>query len=98
MEKLYVLKGLRKCKKCGEYKGSIREKDLPKGHSWFKSRDPERQIKILCICDGVNCKICGKKKIHRPCSSYYDKKNNCLWYVPGFIVWALICNECWQKT
>jgi hypothetical protein len=94
MKKYPVLKGLQKCKKCGEYKGHVKEKNLPKGHRWFRKGDPERSIKVYCICDGIKCKVCGKKKVHRPCGSYYNKKDGCLWYVPGFIVLSPICNSC----
>lgn len=89
--------GLRKCKRCGGYKGFVKEKDLPPGHSWFKRGQPERKIRVRCLCEGVRCKVCGEKNIHAPCSSFYDVKTKSLWYVPGFIVWSLICKGCIKK-
>ena len=97
MRKLKIPKGLSKCKKCGEYAGFIKEKDLPPGHKWFKTKNPERLIKIICICEGMHCKICKKKKIHRVCSNFYDEKTKSIWHVPGFIVWSLICDTCRDK-
>ena len=89
-----IPKGLERCDVCGECKGAVKEKDLPKGHRWFKTGDPERLTQVLCICEGTRCKVCGRRAIHRPCSVLYDEGNGKFWYVPGFIVWALVCDRC----
>jgi len=93
-KKVVIPKGLHRCKKCGEYKGVIKVKDLPRGHSWFKTYYSRRLIDVMCICDGIKCEVCKKKINHRPCSAYFDENTGSLWYVPVFVGWNLVCGEC----
>jgi len=97
MRKIPVPSGLRRCAKCGEYKGLVKHEDLPAGHDWFKMMCPDRPVEVLCICEGMHCGICGKKNIHKVCSNYYDEENGCLWHVPVFIGWSLTCYECMER-
>ena len=97
MKKHLVPKGLRRCSRCGEYRGYVEPEDLPAGHDWFKTMCAGRPVEVLCICEGKRCRVCGKKKIHRICSNYYDEKDGCLWHVPGFIAWSLTCSDCLKK-
>ena len=97
MKKAKVLPGLKRCSKCGEYKGVVKEKDLPRENHWFKTGHPNRGIEVTCICEGMKCRTCGKVYVHRVCSYYYDEKTRSLWHVPGFIVWHQICAECDDK-
>jgi len=49
-----------------------------------------------CLCDGLVCGACGKGRIHRPISNYYDEESGHLIHVPYFRASAP-CPECGVK-
>lgn len=94
-----VPNGLYKCEKCGEYKGSVKHKDLNWDGSVFDTAEVEESQKILtvsCLCDGILCPKCQKNKIHRPVSNSYDLETNTIEHWPWFTGMAG-CEECRKK-
>ena len=90
-----VPKGLHKCEKCGEYKGTVMEKDLNWNDSFNKaeSEKSEEYLTVSCLCDGTLCRKCKKNKIHRPISNSYDAGTNKIWHHPYFSGMKS-CGEC----
>jgi len=50
---------------------------------------------VLCLCDGLRCKRCGKRNIWRPISDYYDEKKGGFWHVLHFAErsWCYACED-----
>jgi hypothetical protein len=94
-----IPEGLSKCKKCGEYKGEVKEKDLNWGDSFKKveAEKSEEYLTVSCLCDGILCQICKKNKIHRPISNSYDEKDNHILHHPYF-TGMMGCGECREKN
>ena len=63
-----IPRGLVRCEVCHEYRGAVRNDDLPTA-----SQREEAVVAVLCICDGIPCRKCGKDRIHRPISNYWDE-------------------------
>lgn len=83
------MKGLNKCKVCGEYKGKVKAKDL----HWNGPVDANEIISVSCLCDGIICPRCKKNKIHRPISNSYAEETNEVWHHPWFMGQAG-CDKC----
>ena len=95
MEKISVPKGLVKCKVCVEYKGSVKEKDLPTGQgpNWF-SGNPQRKIRVSCLCKGPLCRRCKATRVSRPISNSFNPKDGLIWHTPYFAAMFLVCDAC----
>ena len=93
-----VPKGLCKCEKCGEYRGSVMEKDLNWDGSFHKEakEESEEYLTVSCLCDGILCQKCKKNKIHRPISNSYNEKENDILHHPYF-TGMIGCSECKEK-
>jgi hypothetical protein len=39
----------------------------------------------LCLCNGLVCAACGRGRIHRPISAYYDEATREIIHVPHFM-------------
>ena len=57
------------------------------------TKDPEREVKVTCLCQGPLCKQCGVTRIHRPGSNSYSEKTRSVGH------WALLlgmfpCRQC----
>jgi hypothetical protein len=84
-----------KCRKCGEYNGAIKKKELyPKGS--FNEEEAEEYITVSCLCNGILCSRCKKNKINRPISNSYCPGSNTIEHWPWFTGWML-CRECMKK-
>ena len=84
--------GLSRCSVCNELKGELLlEEDT----------GPQR-APVRCLCDGLICGKCGRERIHRPTSNYYDEKLQHLWHVPYFTAMLRRCSRCgaqnWLET
>ena len=88
-QKFSIAEGLEKCQVCGEYKGSVKCKDLNWEGSGFREKNEkdETLIPIICRCDGVRCPDCGRFLMRRPISNYYVPEKNRSVHVPLFIAW-----------
>lgn len=73
-----IPEGLVKCDVCGEYKGRVTEDEN------------EGELLVQCICDGVECRNCGKK-IHKPISNYFDETISSVIHVPHS---KDLCSDC----
>lgn len=92
-----IPEGLVKCEKCGEYKGSVKEKDLgPPDYLGFETENGEGFLDVSCLCEGILCPKCKKNRIHRPISNSYDAETNNIVHYPYFIAMAG-CKECRGK-
>ena len=49
--------------------------------------------RILCLCNGLRCRRCGRLKMHRPTSSYYNERDGRLWHIPWFYA-PTLCGDC----
>ena len=74
-----IPRGLVRCAVCHEYRGAVRNDDLPPA-----SQREEAVVAVLCICDGIPCRKCGKERIHRPISNYWDEARGALIHCPWF--------------
>ena len=74
-----IPRGLVRCAVCHEYRGAVRNDDLPPA-----SQREEAVVAVLCICDGVPCQKCGKGRIHRPISNYWNEARGALIHCPWF--------------
>ncbi len=72
---------VRTCPRCGE----------PRGFSYL-SADPD-PTPVLCICDGIRCRHCGRGMVRRPISDRLDADTGELWHAPYFAA-QLPCDEC----
>ncbi len=70
-----VPEGLERCPTCNRYKGFVRE-EYSAGNIW--------NFEVSCLCEGIDCKECGKVKVPRPTSSYYNENDGTCWHVPHF--------------
>jgi len=96
--KALIPKGLYKCEKCGEYKGSVMEKDLNWNGSFHKAKaeNSEEYLTVSCLCDGILCHKCKKNKIHRPISNSYEVATNEIWH-HAYFTGMMGCDECREK-
>lgn len=84
--------GLIKCPTCEEYKGKVNARELNwENDSSYKSSD--QQIGISCLCQGILCPKCGKNRIHRPVSNFFNSKSNTVEHWPYF-TGMMGCREC----
>jgi len=81
--------GLARCPVCGELRGRALFPEPP-NHTTFSAATAS------CWCDGLVCGACGKDRIHRPISNYYDERSGHLIHVPYFRAMAS-CDECGKK-
>ena len=81
-------RGLVRCPVCNEYRGAVRNDDLPPA-----SQREEAVVAVLCICDGILCQKCGKGRIHRPISNYWDEARGALIHCPWFSA-QVPCGQC----
>ncbi len=79
MKKVEVPAGLKKCKKCGYYKGI--------------TQDHRGDRKVDCACHKQICKRCGEKVYEFPIgSTIFDEKRGLL-HVPVFCAWGHKCPD-----
>ena len=83
-----IPRGLVLCPVCHEYRGAVRNDDLP-----LSSQREEAVVAVLCICDGIPCQKCGKGRIHRPISNYWDEARGTLIHCAWFSA-QVLCNQC----
>ena len=80
-----------RCDVCGEYKGLIYSKEnRPELHK--RNSDENNPVIITCLCDGINCVHCGRKK-HRPISDYYDVETDTIIHA-AYFTFNTRCTEC----
>ena len=87
--------GYIRCDDCGEFNGTTAAKHLT-WHELDPKRDPEDPVSVSCLCKGILCRICGKKRLHRPTSTSYDKATNTI----GHWSWTtgmLGCRTCQRR-
>jgi hypothetical protein len=80
--------GLVRCTVCHEYRGAVRNDDLPPS-----MQRGECVVAVLCICDGILCRECGTRRIHRPISNYWDEARGTLIHCPWFSA-HVACKTC----
>jgi hypothetical protein len=85
-----VPNGLVKCSVCGDYNGTVRERDLNRERSPI---DPNSLIEVSCRWTWIVCTRCGIGKMRRPISNYYDEKDNRVWH-SSFITGWMGCESC----
>ena len=78
-EKVEVPAGLKKCKKCGCYKGITIDKHKP--------------VKVSCVCHNQKCDRCGEKVYKFPVpSTIFDEERGIL-YVSIVCAWGHTCPD-----
>jgi hypothetical protein len=83
-----IPRGLVRCEVCHEYRGAVRNDDLP-----IASQREEAVVAVLCICDGIPCRKCETGRIHRPISNYWSEAKGALIHCPWFSAQAP-CDQC----
>src|ERR1017187_8402298 len=68
-----VPEGLFSCPVCGEWRGVTAAKEIFSPDHFFEDEDPERALRISCICDGIPCPRCKTNRIYRPISHQWDE-------------------------
>jgi hypothetical protein len=72
----FDIERLTRCETCGELKGELLDSE---------DEDEDDPVWIMeCLCDGVVCTNCGKGRMHRPLSNFYDEEAGHPWHVPAF--------------
>jgi hypothetical protein len=100
----WVPEGLVKCPVCGEYEGLVKAGALYWGEPFYEdgvlydppNPEPEKVLKIKCLCDGMPCRACRKNRIHEWLSNTYDLETNSVihwFYFAGYP----LCEECRGK-
>lgn len=74
---------VRVCEVCGQYRGEM-----------FRPADGNT-LQITCLCDGRDCSICGKRRLHKRGSEIMDASGR-VWHVPGAYSTG-VCNKCAEK-
>ena len=83
-----IPRGLVRCEVCLEYRGAVRNDDLPTA-----SQREEAVVAVLCICDGIPCRKCETGRRHRPISNYWDEARGALIHCPWFSA-QVPCGQC----
>lgn len=92
----WVPAGLTRCRKCGEYRGRVRDRDL----NWTgtiseeSAKDSDLVLEVLCWCNNVPCPRCGKGQIRRPGSNYYCEAENRAIHVSIYAGSMGSCDKC----
>jgi DNA-binding response OmpR family regulator len=47
-----------------------------------------------CLCRGLICSECGRRRMRRPISDYYDPEDGRWWHVPYFAAITRKCPHC----
>lgn len=84
--------GFTRCEMCGEFNGTTKAKYLDWA-GFTNVPDPEDEVSVGCLCRGVQCRLCGQIRIHRPLSRSYLEPVNMIvcWSV---LTGLLPCAEC----
>ncbi len=69
-EPVKIAAGLKRCRKCREYKGTTSREEISNG-----SRFRDDPIEVLCLCDGAKCNRC-RELIFRPSANHYFPLEN----------------------
>ena len=78
-----------RCEECGEWTGIANRRLL----SSDQRTEHDSFTAVLCRCDGPLCRRCGRNRIHRPISNFFDGEDDSIWHVPYFAGLAP-CGEC----
>lgn len=74
--------GLTRCPDCHEFKGALIREGA--------------EVELLCICDGIKCRRCGRVAIRRPISDHFDEGGGRIWHTPYFTGW-FPCRDCREE-
>lgn len=77
--------GLSTCQGCGRVRG-VTKRPLGTG----EVGDAES----VCLCRGLACRRCGRRRMRRPISDYFDAEWGQWWHVPYFAMQAPMCSVC----
>lgn len=80
--------GLRVCEDCGAIRGKALS---PRGDGEVG------HLKSTCLCEGLICKICNRRRVPRPISNRYDTIKGGWWHAPHFMGWAP-CGSCRENA
>ncbi len=75
---------LRRCAQCGEFAGEALVDDRWEGPVY---------VPVVCACDGIVCKHCGRRSIRRPISNRYVESTGQALHTPWF-TGLFACAEC----
>jgi len=89
LERHAIQPRLYRCEVCREWVGIANRRLLAPG----QRTEQDSFTAVLCLCDGPLCRRCGRNRIHRPISNYYDEAGDSIWHVPYFAGLAP-CREC----
>lgn len=76
--------GLRICEVC----------ETVTGTRTITGPDGPEELESTCLCHGLVCGECGRRRIRRPTSDYFDPEDGAWWHVPYFIAMDRRCREC----
>jgi uncharacterized protein YlaI len=80
--------GLVRCRRCGQARGET-----------FRVLASEPvQFKSTCLCEGIRCNRCQRKRIPRPISDYFDPKSGSWLHVPYFVGMLKTCGPCRKRA
>jgi hypothetical protein len=52
------------------------------------------RTKSTCLCEGLECIKCGRRRLRRPISNYFDPEDGHWWHVPHFAAVGGRCSDC----
>ncbi|MBC8294040.1 MAG: hypothetical protein H8E45_12920 [Proteobacteria bacterium] len=82
-EPVKIAAGLKRCDECGEYRGETLGRELSGA-----GRLPGEVVTASCLCDGIDCRGCGKRTF-RPISGHYYPLEN---HVSHVLTWLVCVN------
>lgn len=68
---LAIAIGLARCPECHEFRGMCATED--------------GEVRLLCICEGILCRRCGRRNIRRPISDHFNDSDGRIWHTPYFM-------------
>jgi hypothetical protein len=89
-EKERLPRGLYRCENCGAIRGVTRVRAYDGIHMV--------ELKSVCFCEGLVCRKCGRRRIRRPITDYYDPADGRWIHVPYFAAQFGLCRKCYAAS
>ncbi len=76
--------GLELCDSCGTVRGQ----------TWRRVQGAIERFESTCFCEGRVCDSCGRRRMRRPISNYFDPNDGHWWHCAGLVGYQRKCRDC----